>query len=118
MFVDVLRRRALSGVVLMLTAGFAFPANPQAQPDAALIQRGKVLIEDRCSGCHATGVSGDSPVAKAPAFRSLKRKYPLENLAEALAEGIVTGHPDMPQFVFTPAEIDAIIAYLDSIGTP
>jgi mono/diheme cytochrome c family protein len=41
--------------------------------------------------------------------------YPPESLAEALAEGIVSGHPDMPEFVFKPPEIEAIIAYLDSL---
>jgi hypothetical protein len=42
-------------------------------------------------------------------------RYPPENLAEALAEGIVSGHPDMPEFVFEPAEIEAILAYLGAL---
>ena len=46
---------------------------------------------------------------------SLKR-YPAESIEEALAEGIVSGHPDMPEFVFEPPEIDAIFAYLDSLS--
>jgi K+-transporting ATPase ATPase B chain len=37
------------------------------------------------------------------------------NFAEALAEGIRTGHPQMPEFVFAPDEVDSIIAYLKSI---
>jgi hypothetical protein len=32
-----------------------------------------------------------------------------------LAEGIVSGHPDMPEFVFQPDEITAILGYLDSL---
>ena len=44
------------------------------------------------------------------------RRYPAESIEEALAEGIVSGHPDMPEFVFEPAEIDAIVAYLDSLS--
>jgi hypothetical protein len=32
----------------------------------------------------------------------LEARYPLEALEEALAEGIVTGHPDMPQFALEP----------------
>jgi hypothetical protein len=43
------------------------------------------------------------------------KRYPVEYLAEALAEGIVSGHPDMPEFVFQPDEINAILAYLDSL---
>ena len=38
-----------------------------------------------------------------------------EGLAEALAEGISTGHPDMPEFVFEADEVGAIIQYLESI---
>ena len=41
-------------------------------------------------------------MALAPPFRLLPQRYPVEHLAEALAEGIVTGHPAMPQFKFHP----------------
>ena len=50
-----------------------------------------------------------------PLFRTLSRKFKIEGLAEALAEGIFTGHPDMPEFVFEPDEVGAIIEYLKSI---
>jgi hypothetical protein len=43
------------------------------------------------------------------------QRYPIENLAEALAEGIVSGHPDMPVIVFEPADIEAFLAYLDHL---
>ena len=36
-------------------------------------------------------------------------------LQAALAEGIVSGHPDMPIFVISPQDVDAIIRYLQSI---
>jgi hypothetical protein len=39
----------------------------------------------------------------------------VEQLAEALAEGILTGHPDMPEMSFSPAEVDALIAHLRSL---
>jgi len=42
-------------------------------------------------------------------------KYPVESLAESLGEGIVSGHPDMPIFVFNPHDVEAIIEYLQSI---
>jgi cytochrome c len=45
----------------------------------------------------------------------LSSKYPIEDLAESLAEGIVSGHPDMPIFVFSPHDVEAIIEYLNSI---
>jgi hypothetical protein len=48
-------------------------------------------------------------------FRTLRDRYPVEDLAEAFAEGITTGHPSMPQFQLDPAQINDLIAYLNSI---
>jgi hypothetical protein len=45
----------------------------------------------------------------------LSGAYPVEDLAESLAEGIVSGHPDMPIFVFNAHDVAAIIDYLQSI---
>ena len=80
------------------------------------IEKGRVLVERNCARCHAVGDTGDSPHTKAPPFRVIVKRYPVEDLAEALAEGIVSGHPDMPVFTFQPAEINAILAYLGSLG--
>jgi hypothetical protein len=51
----------------------------------------------------------------APPFRDLHKVYPVESLEEALAEGIMTGHPDMPQFRFEPYQIKSLIAFLSSL---
>jgi cytochrome c len=62
-------------------------------PDA---DRGRKFAETTCAPCHSIGKSGQSPLPKAPPFRELHQRYPLEDLEESLAEGIVTGHPSMP----------------------
>jgi cytochrome c len=49
------------------------------------------------------------------AFRTLGKHYPIESLEEALGEGIMSGHPDMPEFRFDADDVGAIIAYLKSI---
>jgi cytochrome c len=56
-------------------------------------------------------------IAEARTFRGLARKYPLHNLEEALAEGIVVGHEgvEMPQFRLSAAQIEALLVYLNSI---
>lgn len=100
-------------IVWALISGPAWNALAQDGPS---VDRGRTLLEANCAGCHATGKAGESPLAQAPLFRKLNQKYPLENLSEALAEGIMTGHPAMPQFVFSAVEIDAILAYLNSIS--
>jgi mono/diheme cytochrome c family protein len=82
-----------------------------AQPDA----QGAALAEARCAACHAVGRSGASPRANAPARRDLHRRHPVGALAEALAEGIVTGRPDMPGLPFSAAEVEARIARLRNL---
>jgi mono/diheme cytochrome c family protein len=79
------------------------------------VELGHRLVVENCSRCHSVEKSGTSPLSKAPAFRTLHERYPVEDLAEALGEGIVTGHAAMPQFVFEPDQVGAIIAYLKTL---
>jgi mono/diheme cytochrome c family protein len=89
-----------------------------AQDSAAVKRRGENLLATNCSRCHAIGRTGASSHHQAPLFRTLGQAYPIDNLAEALAEGFSTGHPDMPEFVFEIRDVAAIIAYLQSIQEP
>jgi cytochrome c len=79
------------------------------------VQRGQTFSQTNCSPCHAIGRVGESPIPEAPPFRTLHTRYPIEDLAEAFAEGITTGHPSMPQFQLDPAQINDLLAYLQSI---
>ena len=107
------RVRLLAGsaacVIMMATASLG-----AAENDRAAV--GHDLAQKHCARCHAVGMDGESPHKDAPAFRSFAEKWPLENLEEALAEGIVTGHPDMPAFVLEPPEIDALIEHLHTLA--
>lgn len=99
-----------------LIAGAAYLASVSAAlalPPAA--QRGFVFAKTHCAECHAIGPYGDSPLAIAPPFRTLHERYALEELEEAFAEGIVTGHPTMPQFQLDPAHTNDLIAYLKTL---
>ena len=51
----------------------------------------------------------------APPFRTLHSRYPVEIAGGTLAEGIVTGHPAMPEFQFDPDQVGDMIAYLKSL---
>ncbi|MBK3401952.1 cytochrome c [Methylorubrum populi] len=79
------------------------------------VERGRALARSQCARCHAVGRMGASPLRQAPPFRTLHERYPVEDLAEALAEGIRTGHPTMPEFRFAPDEAEALIVYLKSL---
>jgi cytochrome c len=104
--------------ILFLTV-LALPAlltsSLAAAADQKQVDRGRGLLESKCGRCHAIGLEDSSKYNKAPPFRVVVKRYPPETLAEALAEGIVAGHPDMPEQVFEPSEIDAIVGYLDSL---
>jgi cytochrome c len=88
---------------------------PAVAAEKGTVGRGELLLRENCSRCHAIGKEGNSPHPEAPTFRTLSSRYPIEDLSESLAEGIVSGHPDMPIFVFSPQDIEAIIDYLQSI---
>ena len=104
--------RAVSFIVIVV----GYSAKP-AYADPALIARGRALATTRCGRCHAIGKTGESTNPKSPPFRYLSRRYPLSDLQEALAEGIIVGHEglEMPQFQFSPRMIDALIAYMNSV---
>src|SRR5262249_7203840 len=68
-------------------------------------RRTRRVVADEELRCHAVGRTGASPHPAAPPFRTLSRKYKIEGLAEALAEGLSTGHPDMPEFVFAAEDV-------------
>jgi mono/diheme cytochrome c family protein len=76
------------------------------------------LAQRLCARCHAIAGAGPGPAADAPAFSGLARKWPIDHLAEAFAEGIVTRHSDavrMPEFTLSPEQIDDLLAYLESV---
>ena len=100
----------LAAAVLVTAASSAF-----ADDD---LKRGEQLLQQKCAPCHAIGKTGDSPRKDAPAFRTLSQRYPVEQLEESLGEGIMSGHPDMPEFSFDADEVGDIIAYLKSIQQP
>jgi mono/diheme cytochrome c family protein len=108
--------RPMRRLLVILALAVAIPARAAEAPGASEA-RGQALVQRNCGMCHAVGRSGASPNPAAPAFRDLNRRYGIEDLGEALAEGLITGHPEMPEFRFSPAEVDDIIRYLNSIQT-
>ena len=78
-------------------------------------QQGKRIALIYCARCHAIDKVSPSPLKIAPPFRTLHERYPVEMLQEALAEGIVTGHPTMPQFSFDADQVGDFIAFLKTL---
>ena len=103
---------------VVLALYMVFTVSAACAEDAAVLKRGETLLATECSRCHATGRTGESRHPQAPLFRTLAKRYPIESLEEALGEGFISGHPDMPEFKFEGDDVGAIIAYLKSIQAP
>lgn len=99
-------RAVLAAIVLAVTAPAA---------DAASVRQGQQLAKLYCASCHAIDKVSPSPLTIAPPFRELHNRYPVETLEESLAEGIMTGHPTMPQFQFDPDQIADFLAFLHTL---
>ena len=78
-------------------------------------QRGKTFALTNCARCHSVDRVTQSPFKIAPPFRTLHLRYPVETLGEALAEGIVTGHPTMPEFQLDPDQIHDLLSYMKTL---
>jgi cytochrome c len=100
---------------LLLGFYLSFSVTAASSQDSTVLRRGEALLTRDCAGCHAIARTGESRHPQAPLFRTLERRYPIESLEEALGEGIISGHPDMPEFKFEGDDVGAIIAYLKSI---
>ena len=99
---------SFSAAVLLLSCVSAAALEPAAQ-------RGQTFVRANCAQCHSIDKVSASPLKIAPPFRKLHLQYPVEHLAEALAEGITTGHPSMPEFKLDPGQVGDVIAYLQSL---
>jgi cytochrome c len=101
-------------LVIIVLSGLHGPAiSEQVLSPAA--QRGLVFVRTNCARCHSIDRVSNSTLPVAPPFRSLHERYPVENLQESLAEGIITGHPSMPEFRLDPDQITDVIAYLKTL---
>jgi len=98
-------RQTLVTLVLTVPALAASPAE----------QRGRTFALTNCARCHSIDRATPSPLKIAPPFRALHERYPIETLAEALAEGIVTGHPTMPQFQLEPDQINDLLSFMKTL---
>ena len=102
----------LAGVVLSQNTSPVF-AQDALQGD---LSKGRAIAAQYCARCHNVTDQGVSPFQPAPPFRELASRWPLENLEEALAEGISVGHEAMPEFQLNIDEIDDLMSYIRSIN--
>lgn len=105
----------LPSLVLTGVAGLAFGQAALAE-DHPSLSAGRRIAAAQCGRCHAIDRQGESLNPRAPRFRDLGARYPLDDLREALAEGMIVGHPArMPEVTLGPTQIDDLIVYMKSV---
>jgi cytochrome c len=94
------------------TAILLWAVEPALAEPSAAERRGLIFVHENCSRCHAIGPVGESPLAKAPPFRTLHLRYPVSDLQRPLLEGI---HSDMPRFQLTTNQVTDVMAYFKTL---
>jgi cytochrome c len=107
---QIMPRRVLAVAIAFSPLVVAIPCH--AEPS---VMAGKAFAQANCSHCHSIDRVTASTLVIAPPFRTLHLRYPVESLEEALGEGIVTGHPSMPEFRLDPGQVGDFIVFLKSL---
>lgn len=106
---------ALAAGLALLGACASAPDPAPVAQTAGNLAEGQRLAEINCARCHAIGATGESPNPLSPPFRTLSRNYPVNALEEAFAEGVLVGHPSMPEFRLEPVQIEDLLTYIQSV---
>ncbi len=105
-----------SAIAMAALAALAlYPMSVSAQTS---LTAGHRLAAQQCGVCHAVDQADQSPNPKSPRFRDLGARYPFDGLRDALTEGMIVGHAQMPVLSLTRVEIDDLIAYLKTLQKP
>lgn len=105
------------GSMIVWTLYLLVLAGPALAQTSDNLVEGRKLAAQYCSGCHAIGGDGPSPLATAPPFRRLHKTQPPEELTTVFEGGHLSGHSavEMPQFALTPDQIADLLTYIRSL---
>jgi cytochrome c len=108
--------RRLPTIILPLAASLlALPILGSAAQAQDPARHGRALLKEFCAPCHAVGKTGKSRTPGALPLRMLGRSFELDQFAQDLRRGVLSGHPGMPEFKFNDDDARAATAYLRSI---
>lgn len=116
-------------VLILGAAALSAASGKQGAAKAAILEEGRAVFEANCASCHGPAGQGDGPAAAAldPKPRNLAeaaymKTRPAATLRKVISEGgqSVGLSPVMIgwQGILTPAQIDAVLAYVQSLGKP
>ncbi len=100
---------------VFLAVALAAGCGPALAGDAESAFRGKRIAEANCSDCHAIAQFDVGANPKAPPFRKMGERRPLEGLREDIAGDLFLRHAVMPDFRPDAQQADDIVTYMESI---
>lgn len=104
--------------LVIALASLSTPAFAADDGKSSQIENGRDIAEAHCAPCHAIEKDDASPTRtnENTAFRDLYKRFPIEMLVKAAKTGSIDGHDEMPAFDFSMDEINALLAYIDSLA--
>jgi mono/diheme cytochrome c family protein len=107
-------RSRLPAILAVASVAFAGAASAQTRESG----NGKGLARTLCSACHSIDASADvpSPNPDAPPFAQLAKMPSMNDLA--IRVFLRSPHPSMPNFLLSEPEIDGVIAFIRTLGSP
>jgi hypothetical protein len=97
---------------LTLCAILLYTIEPASAQPSPATRRGLIFVRVHYAQCPRIGKVGESPLANAAPFRTLRLKYPVADLQQPLLEGI---HPVMPRIQLAPSQVSDVMAYLRTL---
>lgn len=110
---------AAASLALLLTGACAGASTDRSPAlDAPSVEAGRAFAQARCAACHAVEAGQASPRAGAPTFVELNQRYVATTLQKKLADMVETEHSEMPPLRVHWDEIEALMAYMQTLATP
>lgn len=109
-------KRSAGFVVLLLMSLSACAGTDQTHRGARdpAVASGHRIARSVCAACHAVETAGASPMARAPAFASLKMRH-TASLAGRVEDLTRQGHYAMPPMTLRPDQVRDLMAYIASL---
>ncbi len=109
-------RRALA-LALLTAVGLTGPVTgqPARAQDTEQVKAGRDLAGTLCTACHRIGAADREATRTPPDFGAIADMPSMTGLS--LNVFLRTPHGEMPRYLFSPAEMDALIAYIQSLRT-
>lgn len=110
---------AAASLALLLAGACAATSGGEAtELRAPSVEAGRSFAQTRCASCHAVEAGQASPRAGAPTFIELNQRYVATTLQKKLTDMVETEHSEMPPLRVHWDEIEALMAYMQTLGTP